>query len=75
MFVIIGSTTKRGIKMKNTFTIKGVEFEIGEYTPRRNEFERGVKYQLFVNGYASGFCFSTKHEAKAFAEREICRWL
>ena len=34
--------------MNREFEVKGVEFLIGNYTPRHNEFEKGLKYQLFV---------------------------
>lgn len=44
-------------KMANVrdFTIKGVDFHIGNYRPRKNEFEKGLKYQLFVKVY-DGMC-------------------
>ena len=61
--------------MKNTFTIKGIEFEIGRYTPRNNEFEKGLKYKLFVGGYPTSYCFSTKHELKNFVKENYFIWL
>ena len=61
--------------MKNKFTYKGVNFEIGRYTPRKNEFERGLKYQLFVGDIPTGAKFETKHGAKNYAIENIYMWL
>lgn len=65
--------------MKNEFMVHNIAFEIGNYTPRNNEFERGLKYELFLadapNGkQGTGFLFSTKKRAKEFAEREWILW-
>ena len=67
--------------MKNKFTYKGVNFEIGGYTPRNNEFERGLKYQLFVTDISTGANiptgakFETKHGAQNYAIENIYMWL
>lgn len=60
--------------MKNDFTIKGIEFHIGGYTPRKNEFEKGLKYQLYVNDRPTGYKFCTKHECKEYAEKNYWCW-
>lgn len=61
--------------MKNKFSYKGVNFEIGGYTPRRNEYEHGLKYQLFVGDIPTGAKFETKHAAKNYAIENIYMWL
>lgn len=69
--------------MKRHFTIKGINFFLGNMTPRNNEFEKGLKYRLFVEGVESqsGQWFPTSHvfctlkEGKEFAKREFWRWL
>lgn len=64
--------------MKDNFSVGGVEFEIGKYTPRNNEFEKGLKYRLFVVGIDRPYavcCGSTKRELKEFAEKNYLLWL
>ena len=60
--------------MKNEFTINDVSFHIGGYTPRKNEYERGLQYALFT---ADNICrgnFSTKHAAKQYAAENAYIW-
>lgn len=71
--------------MKNDFEVKGIKFSIRPYTPRHNEFERGLKYKLClkcVDTYEgllepdviytdTGFHFSGKREAKRFATKNV----
>ena len=70
--------------MKNTFSIRGINFEIGNYKPRNNEYEKGLKYILFrtytdrFEGLVridTGYRFSTKHEAKSFANKNLYEWM
>lgn len=64
--------------MKRDFTIDGITFHVGNITPRNNEFERGIKYGLFVeyerfdgSTYDVKIAsFSTIREAKQYAMRE-----
>lgn len=58
---------------RDIYTEKGYHFHIGNYTPRRNEYERGLKYKLFFYSverdgeeilYPTSSCFSTLKEAK-----------
>lgn len=56
--------------MKRIYQYADMQFKIGNYTPRRNEYERGLKYEVFIMGDDSvyrgtGYRFSTMHEAKA----------
>lgn len=60
--------------MKNEFEYKGIKFYIGGYTPRENEFERGLKYQLFVGDIPTGAKFETKHAAKNYAIENYFIW-
>ena len=73
--------------MKNEFEYKGIKFYIGGYTPRENEFERGQKYQLFVERFypgeiceyypryiSTGAKFETKHAAKNYAIENYFIW-
>ena len=34
--------------MNRNISIKGIDFVIADYRPRRNEFERGLKYQALI---------------------------
>ena len=61
--------------MQREFDIKGVHFEIANYRPRKNEFERGLKYQLFVNGYSTGYYFETINKAKEYARKNYFVWM
>lgn len=72
-------------RVKKEFTIKGVTFSVGGYTPRDNEFEKGLKYELFVKrewpGHpdgkfiGTGARFGTFRAAKEYAEKNISTWL
>ena len=65
-----------------TFAVKGIEFLIGNYTPRNNEYEKDLKYSLYVKVDDSGcvfwmptdYKFSTIKECKEWAEREWVRF-
>lgn len=48
--------------MKRDFEVKGVEFTIANYTPRNNEYEKGLKYQLFIKVYDGAYCIKNGHE-------------
>ena len=74
-------------RMARNFTIKGIDFTVADYRPRRNEFERGLKYQLLIKVYDTpgkpewfsyrntGMRSETIKGCREFAEREIYRWL
>ena len=64
--------------MKREFSINDIDFRISNYSARKNEYEKGLKYQLFHKAY---FDFSdvperwipiskhsTLHQAKQAAE-------
>lgn len=61
--------------MKRNINIKGIAFYIGNCTPRKNEFERGLKYRLFVDDLPTDYCFSTIKEAKEFINNNYFIWL
>lgn len=61
--------------MKRNFEIKGIQFSVGNYTPRHNYFERGLKYRLFVGGIPTEYVFETIKRAKRFAEVNYYIWL
>jgi len=72
--------------MKRDFIITandGTEifFRIGNRTPRRNEYERGLKYHLYVMDkkdfifYPTGRYYSTIKEAKEDARKNYFIWL
>lgn len=61
--------------MKRTETIKGIFFEIGNRTPRRNEYERGQKYFLIVDGIPTGHTFQTIKAAREFYRKNYYIWL
>lgn len=67
--------SEEGDKMKRDFEVKGIRFHLGNYTPRRNEFERGLKYQLYVDGIPTGYKFNTLKEGKAYATKNYFSWL
>lgn len=57
--------------MKREIEKKGILFCIGNQTPRRNEYERGQKYRLFVIDAATGEHIPTSatfHTIKAARE-------
>ena len=62
--------------MKREFTYKDIIFYVGNYTPRKNEFERGCKYKLFIgpDRIPTDYIFETIKQAKEFAEREWVRF-
>ena len=41
-------------------------FEINNYYPRNNEYEKGLKYQIAINGYPIGHYFETIKAAKTW---------
>lgn len=43
---------------------KNISFSIGKRTPRRNEYEKGLKYFLIVNNYTTCYFFDTIKAAK-----------
>lgn len=61
--------------MQRNFDIKGVLFEICNHTPRNNEYEKGLKYKLFVDGFPTSYCFDTIRNAKDFATKNYFIWL
>jgi hypothetical protein len=61
--------------MKRDFDIKGIHFEVGNFTPRHNPYERGLKYRLFVDDIPTSHVFSTIKEAKNFAGSNYFIWL
>ena len=61
--------------MKRDIQIKGIDFHIGNYTPRRNEYEKGLKYKLYAGGIPTDHVFSTLREAKEFINNNYWLWL
>lgn len=61
--------------MKRNVTFKGIDFHIANYTPRKNEYERGLKYKLFVAGIPTSYCFCTIREARNFISKNYFMWL
>ena len=71
--------------MKRDFEVKGIAFSVRNYTPRKNEFEKGLKYELFVKrgwpGYpdgrflGTGARFETIAAAKKYAVDNVSRWM
>lgn len=55
--------------MKRDIEKKGILFHIGNQTPRRNEYERGQKYRLFVEGIPTGQTFATIKAAREYIEK------
>ena len=55
--------------MNRDIDIKGIHFHISNYTPRRNTFERGIKYKLFVDYIPTEYHFSTIKECKSWIEK------
>ena len=72
--------------MRN-FTIKGIEFTVGDYRPRNNEFEKGLKYILLIKVYDTparedyfsyrdtGARFATIRAARKYAEENACIYM
>lgn len=72
--------------MRN-FTIKGIDFTVGDYRPRKNEFEKGLKYILLIKVYDTparkdyfsyrdtGARFSTIKAARKYAEKNIYAYM
>lgn len=72
--------------MKRDFSIHGIDFTIANYRPRKNEFEKGLKYQLLIKIYdgprecdfyyrGTRYYGSTIAELKQIAEKNIYAWL
>lgn len=71
--------------MKREIEYKGIKFFIGNYTPRKNEYEKGLKYKLYVKRYSpitrpdgeyipTDSCFETIRQAKEWIKREWMRY-
>jgi hypothetical protein len=72
--------------MRN-FTIKGIDFTVGDYRHRGNEFEKGLKYILLIKVYDTparedyfsymdtGARFSTIRAARKYAEENACTYM
>ena len=72
------TATGYDITARNTLTYTVIYFSLGNYTPRRNEYERGLKYHLYVTAYdingdrhdsPTGLLFATIAEAVGYIER------
>lgn len=61
--------------MKREIEKKGVKAYIANYTPRRNEYEKGLKYKLIIGEMPTNYCFSTIKEAIAFFDKNYFIWL
>lgn len=61
--------------MRRDIEKRGILFHIGNRTPRRNEYERGQKYALFVNGIPSGHTFHTIKAAREYIEQNYFLYL
>lgn len=74
--------------MRNTreFSYKGIAFTVADYRPRKNEFEKGLKYQLLIKVYdgirdcdyhfrPTGHYFSRIRDAKQFARENYWIWM
>lgn len=63
--------------MRRDVEYKGIMFHIGNFTPRNNEYERGLKYRLFVGPemIPTDHVFMTIREAKTFIEKNYWLWL
>lgn len=71
--------------MRN-FKIHGVDFVVADYRPRRNEYERGLRYQLLIRVHdgpreidfsyrSTGAKFARMREAREYAREHIAEWL
>ena len=63
----------KGETMKRNMNINGIEVYIGNFTPRHNEYERGLKYRVYIDSMPTSYVFSTIHEAKSWVQKNI--WL
>lgn len=61
--------------MKRELNIKGINFYIGNQTPRKNPFERGQIYRLFVDNTPTSYTFHTIREARIFIYKNFYIWL
>lgn len=61
--------------MKREIKKSGILFYIGNYTPRKNEFERGLKYRLFVDGVPTSNTFETIHAARDYINKNYFIYL
>lgn len=48
---------------------KGLKFTLGTFTPRNNEYERGLRYFLVVNGFNTDYRFASVKEAKQWVQK------
>ena len=72
--------------MKREISIKGIDFVIADYRPRKNEFEKSLKYQLLIKVFdgirdcdysyrSTGNKFSTIKSAKEWIKRNYFIYL
>ena len=61
--------------MKREQIIKGLRFYLGNYTPRNNEYEKGLKYRLFVDSVPTGYTFETLKQGREFIKKNYFIWL
>lgn len=57
-----------------TFAVASIQFMLAHYTPRNNEYEKGLKYELFIcyeDGikHSTGYKFETIKLAKEWAKK------
>ena len=64
--------------MKREVTIKGIDFFLGNYTPRNNPYEKGMKYRVFLKdekGFIpTSYIFATLKDSKEFLEKNYWMW-
>ena len=71
--------------MKRDYSFRGRDFVVADYRARKNEYEKGLKYQLLIKVYdglrsvdyhyrSTGYKGSTIKECIRFAE-EYARWV
>lgn len=66
--------------MRREVEVKGIRFYLANYTPRKNEYEKGLKYKIFLmtdtDGYIpTSYVFETLKEAKAFLNKNYFMWM
>lgn len=61
--------------MKRTIEKNNIIFELANYTPRRNEYERGQKYKLFVDGIPTRPTFRTLKEGRDYINKNYFIYL
>lgn len=61
--------------MKRVFIFKDIIFEIGNFTPRNNDFERGVKYRLFVNNIPTEHVFKSLKDCRSWIKENYFVYL